>query len=60
MSPRPPRVVELAEVPEFCAGALSNGDEFLARLAMDRAGLAGLLLSWSMRLLDTPAIAGHS
>lgn len=51
--------VELAEILEFCADALSNGDEFLARAAMDRTELAAVLLSWSMRLLDTPANARH-
>ena len=58
-APAAEEAVELAEILEFCADALSNGDELLARAAMDRAELASLLLSWSMRLLDTPANAGN-
>ncbi len=53
----PDEAVELAEILEFCADAIAGGEEFLARVAMDRAELASVLLSWSMRLLETPAKA---
>ena len=56
----PDEAVELAEILEFCADVIAEGEEFLARAAMDRAEIAAALLSWSMRLLETPANAGNS
>ena len=64
MTARPLRVdeaVELSEILEFTADVLDdNGARMLADARMDLTELRSLLLTWSMRLLETPSDAGLS
>ena len=64
MTPRPLRAdeaAELSEILEFTADVLDdNGARVLNDARMDLAELRSLLLTWSMRLLETPADAGLS
>jgi hypothetical protein len=56
----PTEAVELCELLEFCADALDeHGDSFLKEACMDRTELRATLLSWALRLLDTPATEVH-
>ncbi len=56
---RADEAIELAEILEFTADALGgHGEQFLADAGMDLSELRSTLLSWSMRLLETPATAG--
>lgn len=56
----PTEAVELAELLEFCADALDErGEAFLAEACMDASELRATLLSWTLRLLDTPATEVH-
>ena len=53
--------VELSEILEFTADVLDdNGARMLADARMDLTELRSLLLTWSMRLLETPSDAGLS
>lgn len=53
--------VELSEILEFTADVLDeNGARLLDDARMDLTELRSTLLSWSMRLLETPADAGLS
>jgi hypothetical protein len=56
---RADEAIELAELLEFTADALDeHGEQFLARAGMDATELRSTLLSWSLRLLQTPSNAG--
>lgn len=56
---RADEAVELSEILEFTAEVLDEGGgRLLEEARMDLAELRATLLSWSMRLLDTPANAG--
>jgi hypothetical protein len=55
---RADEAAELSEILEFTADALDENGQFLAAAGMDPTELRLTLLSWSLRLLDTPANAG--
>jgi hypothetical protein len=58
---RADEAVELSEILEFTADVLDeNGARLLDDARMDLTELRSTLLSWSMRLLETPADAGLS
>ncbi|MFZ2058637.1 MAG: hypothetical protein WAV54_14620 [Acidimicrobiales bacterium] len=58
---RADEAVELSEMLEFTADVLDdNGTRVLAEAGMDLTDLRSLLLTWSARLVETPADAGLS